>query len=124
MNEFWTTQTCTVCDKPFATEEEYDDRHDDGEGGDCHVACCPVCISPFAMTLVTVGNTDVEADLGKLEVALMAIGNVPDYGPWVELYNFCQEIMTAARADRHDEAAELPVMAEEDFTPTGEDADE
>lgn len=115
--EFWTTQTCSVCGEGYATESEYNIRHDDGEDGDCHIRCCPVCNSPFALYLVTVGEEPTEADLGKLEVAFKLIGNVPEDGPWPVLYEFCREILEAAIVDRHNAAAELPVMTEEDFAP-------
>lgn len=34
---------CSVCGEPFADEDEWDDRHTDDDGGDCHADCCPAC---------------------------------------------------------------------------------
>lgn len=35
-------QRCSQCNEPF-TIDEWDDRHTDYEGGDCHAKCCPEC---------------------------------------------------------------------------------
>ena len=36
------TTRCSVCHE-FFTEDEWDDRHSDEDGEDCHERCCPVC---------------------------------------------------------------------------------
>ena len=33
---------CSMCGEPF-TKEEWDERHSDSSGGDCHAECCDVC---------------------------------------------------------------------------------
>ena len=33
---------CSVCGEPF-TDDEWDARHSDEHGGDCHDLCCPAC---------------------------------------------------------------------------------
>ena len=35
-------ETCNVCRLPF-TEQEWEDRHSDDRGEDCHADCCPFC---------------------------------------------------------------------------------
>lgn len=35
-------QQCSQCNEPFSIEE-WDDRHTDDDGGDCHARCCPLC---------------------------------------------------------------------------------
>ena len=39
MTSIWQTERCSVCGKGF-TEESWNDRHTDDEGGDCHPKCC------------------------------------------------------------------------------------
>lgn len=34
---------CSVCRKSFLNEEDWENRHSDLEGEDCHSECCPVC---------------------------------------------------------------------------------
>ncbi len=36
------SQRCSQCGEPFSLDE-WEDRHTDDEGGDCHAECCPVC---------------------------------------------------------------------------------
>lgn len=36
------TTRCSVCHEPF-DGEEWDKRHSDEDGEDCHERCCPVC---------------------------------------------------------------------------------
>lgn len=37
--------TCSVCGKTF-TDKEWEERHSDEEGEDCHAECCPICHPP------------------------------------------------------------------------------
>lgn len=41
---------CSVCGEPF-TARQWEDRHSDEKGGDCHADCCPTC--NLAENLVT-----------------------------------------------------------------------
>ena len=36
---------CSQCNEPFSVDE-WEDRHTDADGDDCHAECCPVCHPP------------------------------------------------------------------------------
>lgn len=42
MDETMIGVTCSVCGEPF-TPAEWEDRHSDDDGEDCHERCCPIC---------------------------------------------------------------------------------
>jgi len=41
-NEIQSYVRCSVCHETF-TDDEWDDRHSDEDGLDCHERCCPYC---------------------------------------------------------------------------------
>src|SRR3990167_2308879 len=42
--ELWIEARCEACGEPFATLNEWEDRHMDEDNNDYHAACCPECL--------------------------------------------------------------------------------